>query len=144
MMYSMDAVLGACWTWCILYLLYAILSVNCWSCHGEIDKDDVTLCSAMMIERWTKERDQGWRWGSYGGYEQIWTIRGTTGLIGVRTPCISVITTGIGTCACCIGDGESTCTQNSLMSSFFKMIFRITSHLSLSCPQLDHHLRTQS
>jgi len=50
----------------------------------------------------------------------------------------------IGTRTCCIVDGKLTRTQNSLKSQFLFMIFPISSHLSLSRPQLWHHLRIQS
>jgi len=40
-----DAVPGVCSTRCMLYSVYAILGVNSWSLHGEIDRDDLTLCS---------------------------------------------------------------------------------------------------
>jgi len=28
--------------------------VNSWSWHGEIERDDLTLCSAMIVELWTR------------------------------------------------------------------------------------------
>jgi hypothetical protein len=51
----------------MLYSVYAELSVNSWSWYGEIERDDLTLCSAMMVE---KER-----WGmkmrtNMAGYEK--------------------------------------------------------------------------
>jgi len=45
MQYSVYAILGVCCTWCMLYLVYAVLSVNSWSWYGEIERDDLTLCS---------------------------------------------------------------------------------------------------
>jgi len=45
---------------CIPYtlsLVHAVLSVNWWSWHGEISRDDITLCSAMMVEIWTRQRE---------------------------------------------------------------------------------------
>jgi len=76
MLYSVYAVLGVCCTrsmlysvyastWCMLvlgvclYLVYAVLSVNSWSWHGEIERDDLTLCSAMMVELWMRKREMG-------------------------------------------------------------------------------------
>jgi len=35
----------------MLYLVYAVLGVNSWSWHGEMERDDLTLCSAMMVRR---------------------------------------------------------------------------------------------
>ena len=91
-----------------------------------------------------KERDGGWRWELWGGYKPIWEIRGTTWLIGLGRPRIGVITCRIGTRTCCIRDGKFTCTQNSLQSQFLIMISPISAYLSLSRPQLYHHLRIRS
>ena len=71
-------------------------------------------------------------------------ISGTRCLIGYRRPRIGVITRWIGTHTCGIGDGKLTRVRNSLKSQFLMMICPISSHLSLSRPQLYHHLRTQS
>jgi hypothetical protein len=40
-----------------LYTMYAALGVNSWSWHGKIERDDITLCSAMMVELWTRKRE---------------------------------------------------------------------------------------
>ena len=42
------------------------------------------------------------------------------------------------------GDGQLTCTQDSLKSQFLIMISPAPSHLSLSCPQFYHHLKTMN
>jgi len=53
------------WTGCMLVLgvclfsVYAVLGVNSWSWHWEIERDDLTLYSAMMIEFWTRKREMG-------------------------------------------------------------------------------------
>jgi len=91
-----------------------------------------------------KQRDRGGRWQRCGGYEGIWEIKGMTCLIGFGRPRIGVSTRGIGTRTCCIGDGKLTRTRHSLKSQFLMMISPIPSLISLSCPQLYHHLRTQS
>jgi len=39
--------------------VYAVLSVNSGSWHGEIERDELTLCSAMMVELWTRKREMG-------------------------------------------------------------------------------------
>jgi len=57
MLYSVNAVLGVCCTRCMLYSVYAVLGVNSWSCHGEIERDDLTLCSAMIVEMWMRKRE---------------------------------------------------------------------------------------
>jgi len=46
--------LGECWN-----LVYAELGVNWWSWHEEIERDDLTLCSAMMAELWMRKREIG-------------------------------------------------------------------------------------
>jgi len=33
------------------YSVYAVLSVNLLSWHGEIERDNITLCSVMMVEK---------------------------------------------------------------------------------------------
>jgi len=43
----------------MLYSVYAVLGVNSRSCHGEIARDDLTWCSAMMVELWTRWREMG-------------------------------------------------------------------------------------
>jgi len=118
-LYLVYAVLGVCCTWCMLYLVYAALSVYSWWWHGEIERDDSTLCSCddgRVVDE--KERDGEWRWEQFGGYERLWEIRSTTWLIGFRRPRISVITCRIGTWTCRIGDGQLTRTRNSLCPSF--------------------------
>jgi len=65
MLYWVYAVRGVCCTWCMLYSVYTVLSVNSYSRHREIERDDLSLCSAMMVEK------EGWgmRMGT------IWRIR---------------------------------------------------------------------
>ena len=43
----------------MLYSVYALLGANSRSWHGEIERDDLTLCSAMMVELWTRKREMG-------------------------------------------------------------------------------------
>jgi hypothetical protein len=43
----------------MMYSVYAVLSVNSGLWHGEIETDDITLCSVMMIEVWTRKREMG-------------------------------------------------------------------------------------
>jgi len=145
MLHSAYAVLGVCCTWRMLHSVKAALCVHSWWWHGEIEKDDLTLCSCndgRVVDE--KERDGGWRWEQYGGYERTREIRGTTCLIGFRRPHIGVITHRIGTHTCHISDVKFTPTRNSLKSQFLIMISPISSDVSLSCAQLYHHLRTQS
>jgi len=59
MLYSVYAVLGECCTQWILCSVYALLGVNSWSWHSEIERDDLTFCSSMMVELWTRKRAMG-------------------------------------------------------------------------------------
>jgi len=51
-----QTILGVCWTWCMLYSVYATLhvmlysGVNSWSWQGEVERDDFSLYSVMMVE----------------------------------------------------------------------------------------------
>jgi len=65
MLYSVYTVLGVCCTQCILYLVYAVLSVNSWSWHGEIERDDLTSCSLVMVELRTRKREMGGNRGNH-------------------------------------------------------------------------------
>jgi len=129
MLYSVYAVLGVCCTRCTLSSVYAVLGVSCTRCmpytllrhdqrHGEMERDDLTLCSAIIVELWTRKRDRGWRCELYGGYERIWGIRGKTCLNGFGRPRIGVITHRIGIRTCPPVDSTSSHTRNSLSPSF--------------------------
>jgi len=59
MLYSVHAVLGVCCTWCMRYSVSAVLGVNSWLWHREIGRDDIILCSATMLELWTRNRGMG-------------------------------------------------------------------------------------
>jgi len=41
----------------MLYLVYAVLGVNSYSWHGEIESNNMTLCCGVMIEWWIRKRD---------------------------------------------------------------------------------------
>jgi len=130
---------------CMRYPVYVVLRVNSWLWHGEIESNDWTLRFAMMVELRTRKREM--RDGDENNvedYEHIWELRGMTCMIGLRRRHIGVITCRIGTHTCCIRDGQLIRTRNSHQSQLLMMISPIPSHLSLSFPQLYHHLRTQS
>ena len=59
MLYLVYAVLGACCTSCMLHSVYAVLRVTSWSWHGEIERDDLTFCSEMMVELWMTKKEMG-------------------------------------------------------------------------------------
>ena len=149
-------ILGGCCIWCMLYfgvcctLVYVVLDVCCTQSHLMImtwrDREqwlDIVFCDDGRVVN-EKERDAGWRWEHCGGLEPIWEIRGTTSLLGVGRTWIRVITCRIGTHTCCIGDGYLTHRRNSLKSQCLMIISLISSHLSLSHPQLYNHLKTWS
>jgi len=144
-LYSVYAVLGVCCTWCMLYLVYAVLGVCCTQCQLMImtwRNREGWLNFVFCDDSWVvdeKDRDGRWRWQRCE-YERIWEIRGTTSLIGLGRPRMGVIRWRIGTYLCWIRDGKLTLTRNSLSASFSPVSF----HLSLPCPQLDHHLTTRS
>jgi len=54
-----QTILGGCCTRCMLYSVCAVQGVNSRSWHGEIERDDITLCSVMMVEFWTRNREMG-------------------------------------------------------------------------------------
>jgi len=133
MLYSVDATLGV--------TLYSMLTHD----HGmERWRRMTKLSSAMMVVLCMRNREMEGRWEWHGEYEQIWEIMSTTCWIGFRRPRVGDIACLIGTQTCHIGDGKLTWTRSSLKSQFLMMIRPISSHLSLSCPQLYHHLRTRS
>jgi len=59
MLYSLYAVFGVHCTRCMLYLANAVLTVNSWSWDREIERDDLTLGSTMMVELWMRKRAMG-------------------------------------------------------------------------------------
>jgi hypothetical protein len=50
----------------------------------------------------------------------------------------------VGTRTCHIGDGKFSRTRNAVTSQLLMIISPVPSHLSHSCPQFYHHLRTRS
>jgi len=65
MLYSVYAVLSVCCTQCMLYSVYAILGVNLWSWHGEIVSDDLSSFFQVMVELKTRMRKQRVYWGNH-------------------------------------------------------------------------------
>ena len=67
MLDSVDAVLGGCCTRWMPYSVDAVLGVNYWSWHGEMQWDDLTLCSCDdgrvvdKKERWRMRIGAIWR-----------------------------------------------------------------------------------
>jgi len=52
-----QSMLWWCSTRCMQYSVYAVLGVNSWSWHQEIDSDDLTSCSQVMVELKTRKRE---------------------------------------------------------------------------------------
>jgi len=128
----------------MLYEVYAALGVNSWSWHGHIQRVKLNLCFLKMVELRMRDRNGESRREHYGGYEWTSELRGTICLIECRRPRMGVITHWISSHTCHIMNSFYTCTQSSLKSWFPTMIHPISSHFSVSHPQLYHHLRTQS
>jgi len=140
-----DAVCGVCCTCCMLYLVYAVVGVNSWSWHGEIESNDLTLCSYVMVELRTWKREMS----GYGGnhHEKL-------GLKRISCATLFSIPDIGGT------SPDPTCNYTTTRSSKPTQASRIPdcsyrlvllhlllisiTHLSLSCPQLYHDRRTQS
>jgi hypothetical protein len=129
----------------MLCSVYAVFGVNSWSWHGVIEMDALPLCSAMMVQLWTRQREMGdeneTNVEDMSRYEKI---RGTTFLIGLGRPYIGVMIHWIRPCTCRIGDGILTRIWNCLKSQFRMKISPISLHLSRSHPQLHHHQRARS
>jgi hypothetical protein len=43
----------------MLYSEYTVLNVNSSLWHGEIERDNLNMCSTMMIELWTRKKEIG-------------------------------------------------------------------------------------
>ena len=57
------SLLGWCCTLGMLYRVCAVLCVNSWLWHGEMDRDDLTLCSQVMVELSTRKRERSQEMG---------------------------------------------------------------------------------
>jgi hypothetical protein len=55
----------------MLYSVYAELSVNSLSWHGEIERNDLTLCSVMRIEKGRWGMKMGTNVEDKSGYEKL-------------------------------------------------------------------------
>ena len=137
---------------CMLYLVYAALSVNSRWWHGEIERDDLTLCSCddgRVVDK--KERDEdedesdmedtsGYEKSgvrlAWLGVEETWL--GLEDIISVFLPAGSRLVPAVSRMV------SLTRTRSSLKSQFLMMHSPISSDLSLSCAQLYHHQRTVS
>jgi len=133
MLYSVHAC-----TRCMLYLVYAGLGVNSWSWPGEIERDDLTVFSAMMVELWTRKREM----------RTMWTIREELTNQGydwpdwvVKTSYRRNYTLDRKLYLLYLGWYIISHTKIS-KSQFLMMICPISSYLS--CRQLYHHLRNRS
>ena len=73
-----ETILGGCCTRCMQYSGYALLSVNSRSCRAEIERDDLTLCYAMMVQLWTRKREMDSVSNGFNPLEQF-QVRVATG-----------------------------------------------------------------
>ena len=142
-LYVVYTVLGVHCTCSMLYSVYAVLSVNSWSWHGEIERNNLTLCSGMMLELLTRRRVMG-NEDENDVDKRIWHIRHTTCLFEVGRPRVSVSTRRIRTCTYHMGDGILTRTRNSLSPSFSCWCASSLLISLLLGPQFYRHLRTWS
>jgi len=56
----LNAILSACCTCCMRYLVYAVLSINLWLWNGEIKRYHWISCSQVMVKWMTRKREM---WG---------------------------------------------------------------------------------
>jgi len=56
---GIQTIMVGCYTQCMWYSVNAVLGANWWSSHGEIERDDLILCSGMIFEWWTRKREMG-------------------------------------------------------------------------------------
>jgi hypothetical protein len=59
-----NTIMGVCCTWGMLYLVRAVVGVCCTRCQlmtmtWRDREGDLTLCSAMIVELWTRTREIG-------------------------------------------------------------------------------------
>jgi len=138
MLYSVYAVLGVCCTRCVLYsvyvvlgVCYTVLGVNSWSWHGEIERDDLTWFSTMMVELMTRKREMRTMW-------RIWADMRHQ---GYNLPPLVWRTSN--RCNYTPDQGWWIDSHTKFSKSQFLMMFcAIASHLSR--PHLSRHLRTSS
>ena len=67
MLDSVYAVLAVCCTQCMLNSVYAVLRVNPWSWHGEIERDDLTSYFYVMPQLRTRKKEM---WGDGTNYHE--------------------------------------------------------------------------
>jgi len=60
MLYLVYALLGVC-----CYSVYAVLGIDSWSWHGEIERDDLTSCSQVMVELRTRKKTMNGEGGNH-------------------------------------------------------------------------------
>jgi hypothetical protein len=58
-MQEREPIFGGCCTWCMLYSVYVQLGVYSSSWDGELESDESTSCSAMIVEWSTRKKDMG-------------------------------------------------------------------------------------
>jgi len=126
------------------YSVYAVLGVNSWQWHGEIERDDSNMCSAMMVELCTWKRQMGMK------IQTMWSKSAQMRNHGYNLP--DWVRKKSNWC-CYMRDWHwyLLCRRWYLdsrtkftMSQFLMIFSPISSHLSLSCPQLYYSLRTWS
>jgi len=113
----------------MLYSVYTVLADHSGIWHWDIERDNWTLWSVMMVEQWMGMRDGGWKYILERGFERIWEIRGTMSVIGFSRSGIGVITSMISSLPWSIRNCTLTCIGSFLVFQGLMII----SHPLKSC-----------
>jgi hypothetical protein len=121
--------------------VYAVLSVDSWIWHGEIESNHLPSCSQLMVELRMRKREMtGYGWNHYEnlGLKRIscasqFTIPDTAGT-NPNQACYEVFRTKSGKSYPCI----------LISDRILHIVLILIPYLSLSRPQLYHQHRTQS
>ena len=147
--YSVYAVLSVCsnrWVKDLVYavLVYALLNVNSWSWHGEIERDDLTWCSSMMVELRIRKREMRGDQGKHHKKQELKRIWYVGQLTMPDTAGMSPDTAGLHTNSRYSNPHQESCTPDVSYLLITSISFPSLSSNSLFCPQLYHHCKTQS
>jgi len=116
---------------CMLYSMYAVLSVNSLSRHGEIERDDWTLCSVMMVEKEREGIKMGTNMEDTSRYEQSGV---QLAWLGLEDLVLVFLPTGSGVVPAVSGMVKWLAHEILLSPSFSWWFPPFSSHLSLSLP----------
>jgi len=138
-----QSIMGWCSTWCMQYSVYAVVSGNSWSWHGERERDDLILCSYVMVELRTRTNEIR---GDGGNHDEKlglkWNLCASQFTIA-DTAGTSPHPAGI--------NGDKRCSNPNRATRPLPFSYPLVSSISVSSssavslarPQLYHHRRTQ-